>query len=113
MKYQSGTDPFYTSTRWKKLREAVLRRDRYECQYSKRQKFIPDHAEIVHHILPREYFPEFQWQPWNLVSLSLANHNRMHDRETDQLTPEGMSMVRRMARKRGMDLKAIEKRLGR
>ena len=110
---QTKTDPFYTSTRWLKLRQAVLRRDHYQCQQSKRTKMIPDEAVLVHHVLPREVFPEYQWQPWNLISLSMQAHNRMHDRETDHLTDLGMEWVVRIARKRGLDLKAIEEKLAR
>ena len=56
-------------------------------------------ANTVHHIFPREYFPEFQWQPWNLISLSTAAHNSMHDRDSDQLTAEGLELLRRTARR--------------
>lgn len=111
MKYSRETDPFYNTTRWKRLRQAILRRDKYQCQISKREKFLPDQAMVVHHILPREIFPEYQWEPWNLISLSMANHNRMHDRDTDQLSPAGMHLAMKTARKRGMDPEAIYKKL--
>ena len=107
------TDPFYTSQRWRHLREAVLRRDGYVCQIAKRTKLLPEPAGIVHHIFPRDIFPEYQWQPWNLISVSAAAHNRLHDRNTDQLTEEGMALLIRTARKRGMDLNAIRERLDR
>ncbi len=89
----------------------MLRRDHYQCQESKRIKAIPDEAVLVHHILPREVFPEYQWQPWNLISLSQHAHNQMHDRETDQLTESGMKWVIRVARKRNLDLKEITRKL--
>lgn len=110
---QTKTDPFYTTTRWKKLRQAVLRRDHFQCQQSKRVKLIPDEAVLVHHVLPREVFPEYQWESWNLISLSLQAHNQMHDRETDHLTELGMQWAVRIARKQRLDLKKIEERLSR
>ena len=109
---KTQTDPFYQSTRWKHLREAILRRDGYRCQIAKRTKLIPVEATIVHHIFPREIFPEYQWEPWNLISLSMAEHNRMHDRNTDQLTGAGKTLLFKTARKRGMDLEEIKKRIG-
>ena len=108
---QTKTDPFYTSTRWLKLRQAVLRRDHYQCQQSKRMKMIPDEAVLVHHVLPREVFPEYQWQPWNLLSLSVNAHNKMHDRETNKLTELGMEWAARVARRRGLNIEEIQRRL--
>ena len=98
------TDPFYQSARWKHLREAILRRDGYRCQIAKRTKLIPVEATIVHHIFPREIFPEYQWEPWNLISLSMAEHNRMHDRNTDELTEAGQELLRRTARANGIEI---------
>ena len=105
------SDPFYHSPRWLKLRQSVLRRDRYQCQQSKRTKMIPDEAVIVHHVLPREVFPEYQWQPWNLLSLSVNAHNKMHDRETNKLTELGMEWAVRVARRRGLNIEEIQRRL--
>ena len=94
------TDPFYQSQRWRHLREAVLRRDGYQCQYYRRfGKRVP--ATVVHHILPREQYPEYQWQPWNLISLSMDAHNKMHDRDSGALTDEGKKMLRRVEQKLG------------
>lgn len=91
-------DPFYKTTRWKKLRASILNRDRHVCQLTKRYGRLIE-ANTVHHIFPREYFPEFQWQPWNLISLSTAAHNALHDRESDQLTADGLDLLRRTARR--------------
>ena len=93
---KTQADPFYQSARWKRLREAILRRDGYRCQIAKRTKLIPVEATIVHHIFPREIFPEYQWEPWN----------------TDQLTGAGKILLYKTARKRGMDLEEIKKRIG-
>ena len=99
------TDPFYKSTRWKKLRERVLKRDSYRCQLAKRYGRIVQ-AEVVHHIYPRDLFPEYQYESWNLVSLSRESHNRMHDRDTQRLTAQGIDLLKRTARRRGMPIPA-------
>lgn len=97
-----NADPFYKTTRWKKLRMRILYRDGYICQLSNRTgKFVE--ATVVHHIFPREYFPEYEWEPWNLISLCNVKHNTLHDRETDQLTDEGMKLLIRTARSRNMN----------
>lgn len=93
----------YKSKRWKSLRAAILRRDDYTCQESLRYgKHIQ--ANTVHHIFPAKLFPEYQWEPWNLVSLSKSVHNEMHVRDTDELTEKGLELMRRTARARGIAL---------
>lgn len=90
------TDPFYKTAKWKSVREAVLRRDGYMCQESKRfGKMRP--ADTVHHIWPREDFPEIALAPWNLVALSAAAHDSMHDRQTGALTAKGRALQDRTA----------------
>lgn len=91
-------DPFYKSKRWEKKRAKILRRDRYQCQESKRfGKNVQ--ADTVHHIFPRDKYPEYQWSDWNLISLSAAEHNKMHDRYTDELTDKGKSLMERTKRR--------------
>ena len=96
-------EPFYKSRRWKLTRAAILRRDGYICQESKR---YGKHAEAttVHHAFPRDEFPEYQWEPWNLVSLCAKEHDRLHDRVTGALTERGVKMLRRIARRAGVDV---------
>lgn len=84
----------YNSNKWKHLARAVMRRDGYICQLSKRYgKRVP--AEVVHHIYPADEYPEYGYCLWNLISLSRAAHNRLHDRENGALTAEGVALVRR------------------
>lgn len=94
-------EKFYSSPRWQSLRKAILRRDGYMdrvvWRYGKRRE-----ANIVHHIFPREEFPEFAWAPWNLISICMATHNKLHDRESDELTEEGKDLLRRTARSQGI-----------
>ena len=93
----------YKSRRWRRLRERILKRDGYMCQESKRYGKMIE-ANTVHHIFPASRFPEDQWSEWNLVSLSTAAHNRMHIRDTDELTEEGMRLMKRAARRQGITI---------
>lgn len=94
-------DNYYKSKRWKALREKVLRRDGYMCQISKRYGKLKE-AETVHHIFPRDSFPELQWKSWNLISVTKEAHNALHVRQTSELSEEGKELVRRTCRKTGV-----------
>lgn len=61
-------------------------------------------ANTVHHVFPRDEFPEYQWEAWNLVSLSGEAHDRMHDRVTGALTEAGVDLLRRTARRAGVEV---------
>ena len=84
----------YKSKRWRRLREKILRRDGYRCQ-EKARYGIAAEATTVHHIWPAEAYPEYAWQPWNLLSLSSEAHDAMHDRITGKLTASGQAWQRR------------------
>lgn len=87
----------YNSLKWKRLARMVMRRDGYMCQLSRRYgKAVP--AEVVHHIFPVDEFPEYAYEPWNLIALSRKMHNTLHDRNTDALTAEGVALMRRTKR---------------
>lgn len=95
-------ESFYKSKRWQRLRKAVLARDGYQCQESKRYgKALP--ATTVHHIFPREDYPEYQWESWNLISLSADVHDQMHNRTTRELTQQGLELLERTATKYGIE----------
>lgn len=67
------------------------------CQISKRYgKQVQ--AEVVHHIYPADEYPEYGFCLWNLISLSRAAHNRLHDRNSNALTYEGIALMRRTPR---------------
>ena len=87
----------YKSKRWQQKREAILRRDHYECQYFKRFGKHRE-AEHVHHIFPVDEFPEYAFEDWNLISLSKEAHNMMHERTTGALTIEGKKLQERAKR---------------
>lgn len=80
-----------------------MRRDGYMCQLSKRYgKYVQ--AQVVHHIFPRDEFPEYQYEPWNLISLTIEQHQRMHDRTNGLLSKDGIDLLRKTARKNGIDV---------
>ena len=86
----------YKTKRWKHLRESILRRDRYRCRDSQRYG-ITAVATTVHHVWPAEDYPEYAWSPWNLISLTAAKHEAMHDRLTGKLTAQGEAWRRRVS----------------
>ena len=94
----------YGTKRWTKLRESVLKRDGYLCQVSKRYGKMLE-ATTVHHIFPAADYPEYQWCPWNLISVCAVVHNSFHDRDTGELTEEGKRLLRRVARERGINIR--------
>lgn len=96
-------DGFYKSGRWLRVRARVLRRDGYVCQESRRFGRVRQ-ADTVHHVFPRELFPEWQWEMWNLVSLAGDVHDQMHDRVTGELTEKGRQLLRRVARRQGVEI---------
>ena len=89
---------FYADDKWKHKRLSVLKRDGYQDQVEKRYGKTCD-ATIVHHIFPLDEYPEYKLADWNLISVSMATHNRLHDRETDELTEMGVELLRRTARR--------------
>lgn len=96
-------DRFYDSPKWEAKRKHIMRRDSYQCQISKRYgRLIP--AELVHHVFPLDEFPEYAFADWNLLSISVKVHNRLHDRQTNELTEEGRQLLERIARKNGIEV---------
>ena len=84
--------------RWERLREFILARDQYLDQEAKRYGKRME-AQVVHHIFPREYFPQYAFDEWNLISLSNKTHDEMHDRLSHKLTAKGFDLMIRTARK--------------
>lgn len=80
-----------------------MRRDGYMCQISKRYGRMVQ-AQVVHHIFPREEFPEYQYEPWNLISVTIEQHHRLHDRTNGLLSAAGVDLLRRTARKNGVEV---------
>ena len=79
---------------WKHKRGMILRRDSYTCQLCKRYGKTTA-AKHVHHIFPWEFYPQYTYENWNLISLCQQCHNRMHDRDTHEITEEGKKLQRK------------------
>lgn len=83
----------YRSKRWTAKRRRILRldgyRDRIAARYGRTRE-----ANTVHHIYPVDNYPEYQWCDWNLISVSEETHNKLHNRETGELTAEGERLRR-------------------
>ena len=89
----------YHGSKWDRKRAKILRRDGYQCQLSKRYGKMVE-ATVVHHIFPAEDFPEYQWEDWNLISVSSEWHNKLHDRVSGALSKSGRELMERTARRR-------------
>lgn len=80
-----------------------MRRDGYIDQEERRYGRMVS-AQTVHHIFPVAEFPEYVWEDWNLISLCNAVHDQLHDRNTNELTAKGRDLLRRTARKYGIEI---------
>lgn len=78
----------YHGGKWKRKRKHILRLDGHKCQVA-RMYGRTEEAKIVHHIYPADEYPEWEWEDWNLISVSAATHNRLENRQTGELTEEG------------------------
>lgn len=85
---------FYKTSKWKKKREVVMRRDKYLCReclrYGKRTA-----AYLIHHIHPLEEYPEKRLDTNNLICLCNKCHETMHVRNTHELTDAGKAWLER------------------
>ena len=93
---------FYKWCRWKKVREKVLKMDKYECQWCKEnKKYTP--ATVVHHIKEFEMHPEMALSIFyidengekqrNLISLCNKCHNKAHHRFEFQQKRKGINKL--------------------
>lgn len=81
--HEKKADPFYLSNPWRLVREDALRRDLYICQECLRlfqagRTVKVRSATMVHHIKPREEYPELELVLSNLESLCDKHHNQFH-----------------------------------
>ena len=93
---------FYQSKEWKSLRQQILDRDHYVCQYCGRPN-----SNTVDHIIPIEYDPSQMTEPRNLTTICRQCHRVKTDWEHDyygtgqgqtlrKVTPLGMvALVKR------------------
>ena len=98
---------FYDCKKWLRLRGCVLLRDKYKCQLCLNKSMMVN-ADHVHHILPREHFPEYELCDWNLISLCFKCHNEMHNRFTGELSKQGERLMRAKAAERNIKIDAMK-----
>ena len=98
-------DAFYDSKAWRKKREHILRRDRWLDQVALRDGSKIE-ADVVHHILPREDWPEYQMCDWNLIAVNnrITHKGRLHEKYTGKLTKLGKALAVETAYKNGVKL---------
>lgn len=78
----------YGKAKWQKKRKHILWLDGYkdivESWFGRTRE-----ANLVHHIYPAQYYPQWEWEDWNLISVSFATHNKLENRRTGELTEFG------------------------
>lgn len=96
----------YSNKKWRNKRAYILKRDRYKCRECMRFGRTSN-ADTVHHIYEAEKHVELRHTNWNLVSLCNTCHNKMHDRDNQTLTEQGLQWQRLLRRqyKRSLLLK--------
>ena len=101
-------DKFYKSARWQRIRKSVLARDLYTDQVRARYSPVAVDARMVHHIFPRDLFPQWQWEKWNLISVSREAPEKVHKKtwRGTCLKHEGIELARRTAAKNNIDFDA-------
>lgn len=98
---------WYATKRWKEKRKHILLRDKWIDQVAMRDGMKIE-ANTVHHILPREEYPQYAWEDWNLISVSQETHKkRLHEKYTGKLTKTGKALMYETAARQGIPLKSL------
>lgn len=95
-----GNDQFYNSKRWRKHAAAIMSRHNYIDQVQRRYGRIIQ-AEMIHHALPLDDFPEYAFSDFNLIPVSRATHRSLHN-DDGSLSIAGIDLARRIARRAGI-----------
>ena len=86
-------DQFIWSEQWRRKSGQILRRDNFMDQWILKTTGRMEPAEVVHHILPREDFPQYAMEDWNLIALSRRTHNKVIHTIKGKLTNEGKKLM--------------------
>ena len=76
-KRNAPPDPFYTSTRWRKLRRQLLQRSPLCADIFRDHGGLPVPATVADHIVPRRDAPDLELDLDNLRALCAACHGRL------------------------------------
>lgn len=97
---------FYDTKKWIRLRESVLVAAEYKDQLALREgRMLP--AQTVHHIFPRDKYPEYELQRWNLIAVSMETHNLLHNRLDRGLSPLGWDLLVETAQRHGIPISRL------
>lgn len=97
---------FYNTKNWETLRNSVLREAGYMDQLELRAgRRVP--AETVHHIFPREQYPEYELKRWNVIAISKQTHEALHNRIGGNLSPLGIELMLETAEKNNIPLSKL------
>ena len=113
-RYRDATAPhraWYRTTRWQKLRQAILLRDSYTCQMSgvllrggrsDRTGSILRPA-VIDHLVPHAGSPDLFWDPDNLWAISADMHDTVCQAIEARLTGEAVRAAKIAYRFVGLD----------
>lgn len=99
------TDSFYTGARWKNLRRRILARAKFQDQLALREG-RQEEANTVHHIFPRDAYPEYQYETWNLIAISGRTHKLLHTPFGD-LSEAGWKLLKETAARQGVPISKL------
>ena len=94
---------FYNNKKWRRKAAAILSRDNYQDKYQRRYGRA-EPAEIVHHILPLDLYPELAYTDYNLISVSRRTHLMLHTAD-GSLSKRGKELSEMIARRHGIPLR--------
>ena len=102
-----GVTDFYKSKRWREKRKHILLRDKWTDQIALRDG-VRIEADTVHHILPREEYPQYELCDWNLISVSTDTHKkRLHEKYSGKLARLGKALMYQTAAEQGIPLRRL------
>jgi 5-methylcytosine-specific restriction enzyme A len=79
---RGGMVDIYTTSRWRRLRQQVLREANYLCQCQDcASRPVPEPASVVDHVRPHRGDTGLMWSRANLVALSKQHHDAKTARE--------------------------------
>lgn len=64
-------------------------------------------ATMVHHIFPRDKYPEYELERWNCIAVSDETHELLHIRATNGLSPLGWELLFETAEKNNIPISRL------